>query len=149
LEIANEFTSINLEGAADGPLTCNPVMTFLMPTRIKVGKASQWHRKNKKVECIQKLLIVGSRNVKQDNSPRLWRLILSTTCKSANRKFGCRPKEATNGLCSVKRPIITGRRNRNYFGRCTGKFLEEFFDANVERIWKPGKEEQVDRRGRP
>jgi hypothetical protein len=59
-------------------------MTFLMPSLIKAGQVSQRHRKNKKVERTEKLLIVVSRNIKQDNSPWPWRLIFAPALQPAN-----------------------------------------------------------------
>jgi hypothetical protein len=109
LERSNKLTRINLEGFLNGLLAHNSVMTFLMPSLIKVGQVSQWHRKNKKVERTEQLLIVVSRNIEQDNSLWPWRLIFAPALQPANREAGCTPKEASNRVLSVQRPIMTGR----------------------------------------
>jgi hypothetical protein len=131
LERSNKLTRINLEGFLNGLLAYNSVMTLLMPSLIKVGQASQWHRKNEKVERTEKLLIVVSRNIEQDNSPWPWRLILAPALQPPNREVGCSPKEASNRVLSVQRPIMTGRRDRNYFGIHASMFFEKFLNANV------------------
>lgn len=131
LERSNKFKGINLEGFPNRLLACTAVVTFLMSSFIKLGQISQWHRKNKKVERTEKLLIVDSRDIKQSNSPRSWRLIFAPILNSANREVGCSPKEAGNRVLTIERPIITGRRDRNYFGIYSSKFLEEFLDATV------------------
>jgi hypothetical protein len=131
LERSNKLTRINLEGLLNGLLAYNAVMTFLMSSLIKAGQLSQWDRKNKKVERTEKFLIVVSRNIKQGNSPWPWRLVLAPALKPANREVGCRPKEASNRVLSVERPIMTGRRDRNYFGIYTSEIPEESLDAIV------------------
>ena len=106
-------------------------MTFLMPSLIKRSQVTQRHGKNKEIERIEKLLIIVSRNVKQNNAPWPCGLIFAPTFKPANREVRGSPKEARNRVLSVERPVMTARRNRNHLGIYPGQFFEEFLDAAV------------------
>src|ERR1039457_5992350 len=113
LERSNKLTRINLEGFLNSPFACTPVVTFLMSSLIKTREITQWHGKNKKIERSEKLLIVIGRNVKQDNSPGSWGQIITPSFESPNRELRRSPKEGTNRMLSIERPVMTARRHRN------------------------------------
>jgi hypothetical protein len=131
LERSNKLTRIDLEGFLNSPFACTPVMTFLMSSLIKTREITQWHGKNTKIERTEKLLIVIGRNVKQNNSSGSWGLIITASSESANRELRRGPKEGINRMLSIKRPVMTARRHRNYLGIHTGQFFEKSLDAAV------------------
>jgi len=116
-------------------------MTVLMSKVIKVGQVSQGNRKDKKVECAKELLIVVSRNIKQDNPSWSRRLVFAPILEPANREVRGSTKKELNCVLSVERAIMADRRHRNHFGIHTRKPFEKPLDAAMQRVWEPGKQE--------
>jgi hypothetical protein len=131
LERPNKLTKINFEGFLNSLFACASVMTFLMSSPIKTREITQWHGENKEVERPEKLSIVIGRNVKQDNSPGPWGLIATPSFESANRELCRSAKEGVNRMLSIKRPVMTAGRRRNYLGIHAGKSFEKLLDAAV------------------
>ena len=111
-------------------------MAHLVARLVESGQVTQGHGKNKEIERREELLIVISRNVEQNNSPRPSSLIVAAILESANRVLRGASKECVDSSFVEKMPVMTARGNGDDLGIRTGNLFKKSFGADMLGIWE-------------